>query len=110
VRALSRHGHEEATYELCGPQVLTLEEIVRLTARTAQLPCHLIRLPDVLGRLQGMVMGMLPGKPFTLDNFRSLTVDCVCRHDGCAALGIRPRPMLSVLPDYLGPQPLRALA
>jgi uncharacterized protein YbjT (DUF2867 family) len=110
VRALERPAPEGAVYELCGPQVLTLEELVRLTARVAQLPCHLLPLPDVLGRLQGLLMGLLPGKPFTLDNFRSLTVDCICGENGCAALGIRPRSLLAVLPDYLGPQPVRALA
>jgi NADH dehydrogenase len=47
---------------------------------------------------------MLPGKPFSLDNFRSLTLDSVCREDGCRRLGITPRPMLAVLPTYLGPR------
>jgi len=78
---------------------------VRLSARAAQLPCHIIPVPDVLGRLQGVVMGRLPGKPFTLDSFRSLTLDSVCREDGCAALGIVPRPMLAELPTYLAPRP-----
>jgi NADH dehydrogenase len=71
----------------------------------AGLPCHIVPLPDIIGRLQGACMGLLPGKPFSLDNFRSLTIDCVCRENGCAALGIVPQPMLAVLPAYLGPQP-----
>jgi NADH dehydrogenase len=103
MRALTRASSAGATYELCGPEVLTLEEIVRLTARVAGLPCHILRLPDVLARGQAAVMGLLPGKPFSLDNFRSLTLDSVCREDGCAALGIVPRPMLAELPRYLGP-------
>jgi uncharacterized protein YbjT (DUF2867 family) len=103
MRALTRAASAAATYELCGPEVLTLEEIVRLTARVAGLPCHIVPLPDVLARLQGAVMGLLPGKPFSLDNFRSLTIDSVCREDGCAALGIVPRPLLTQLPLYLGP-------
>ena len=81
---------------------------MRLSARAAGLPCHILPLPDVLGRLQGMVMGLLPGTPFSLDNFRSLTRDSVCRENGCAALGITPQAMLAVLPAYLGPQPLPA--
>ncbi len=104
VRALERPSSAGATYELCGPEVLTLEQIVRLTAQVASLPCRIVRLPDVLARLQGVVMGLLPGKPFSLDNFRSLTLDSVCREDGCAALGIVPRPLLAELPLYLGPQ------
>jgi NADH dehydrogenase len=84
---------------------MTLEEIVRLTARVARLPCRIVRLPDTLARLQGLVMGILPGKPFSLDNFRSLTVDSVCHEDGCHKLGITPRAMLAVLPTYLAPHP-----
>ena len=103
VRALGDHGSFGATYELCGPEVMTLEQIVRVTARVAGLPCHIVRLPDTLARLQGVVMGLLPGKPFSLDNFRSLTRDCVCRENGCAALGITPRPLLAELPLYLSP-------
>lgn len=110
ARALERHAQRPATYELCGPQVMTLAEIVRLTAQVAGLPCHIVPLPDALGRLQGAVMGLLPGKPFSLDNFRSLSIDCLCRDNGCAALGIHPRPMLAVLPAYLGPDVRSALA
>jgi NADH dehydrogenase len=105
LRALRRVDSAGATYELCGPQIMTLAEIVRLTARTADLPCHIIPLPDLVARVQGVVMGLLPGKPFSLDNFRSLTRDSVCRENGCAALGITPRPMLAELPVYLAPRP-----
>ena len=103
VRALETHASCGATYQLCGPEVMTLEQIVRLTARVAELPCHIVPVPDALGLLQGALMGLLPGKPFSLDNFRSLTLDCVCREDGCAALGITARPMLAELPLYLAP-------
>jgi NADH dehydrogenase len=104
MRALGEPASAGQTYELCGPQVMTLAEIVRLSARVAHLPCRIVPLPDVIARLQGLVMGMLPGKPFSLDNFRSLTLDSVCREDGCRRLGITPRPMLAVLPTYLAPR------
>jgi NADH dehydrogenase len=108
MRALKGTKTTAAIYELCGPEVLTLEEIVRLTARVAGLPCHILRLPDALARIQGMVMGLLPGKPFSLDNFRSLTLDSVCSEDGCATLGIVPRTMLAELPLYLAREPVPA--
>jgi uncharacterized protein YbjT (DUF2867 family) len=110
VRALGDHGSFGASYELCGPEVMTLEQIVRVTAHVAELPCHIVRLPDALARIQGVVMGLLPGKPFSLDNFRSLTLDCVCRENGCAALGITPRPLLAELPLYLSPPAATSLA
>jgi uncharacterized protein YbjT (DUF2867 family) len=103
VRALDDRGTWGETYELCGPEVLTLEQLVRMTAAVARLPCHLMRLPDVLGRLQAALLGMLPGKPFSLDNFRSLSVDSVCTQNGLARFGIAPRHMMAVLPFYLGP-------
>lgn len=103
VRALQDRKTFGETYELCGPQVLTLAELVRLTAAAAQLPCHILALPDVLGRLQALLLGLIPGKPFSLDNFRSLGVDSLCSRDGLARLGIRPQHLMAVLPFYLGP-------
>jgi uncharacterized protein YbjT (DUF2867 family) len=103
LRALGGSASAGQVYELCGPEVMTLEKIVRITARIARLPCRIVPLPDTLARLQGLVMGLLPGKPFTLDNFRSLTLDAVCREDGCRRLGIVPQPLLAVLPTYLDP-------
>jgi uncharacterized protein YbjT (DUF2867 family) len=90
------------TYELCGPHVMTLEEVVRTTAEVAGLRCSMVRLPDFISLVQAVVMNFLPGKPFSVDNYRSLTIDAVCREDGCARLGIKPQPMLAVLPNYLG--------
>lgn len=101
-RALGARASFGRLYQLCGPDVMTLGELVRLTARVARLPCHIVPLPDAAARLQGLVMGLLPGKPFSLDNFRSLTVDCLCQEDGCARLGIEPQHMEAVLPTYLG--------
>jgi uncharacterized protein YbjT (DUF2867 family) len=90
------------TYELCGPHVMTLEEVVRTTAEVAGLRCSIVRLPDIVSLAQAVVMNFLPGKPFSVDNYRSLKIDAVCRADGCASLGIKPQPMLAVLPTYLG--------
>lgn len=103
VRVLDDRGSYGETYELCGPDVMTLEQLVRMTAAVARLPCHILKLPDALGRLQGALFGLLPGKPFSLDNFRSLTVDSLCAQNGLARLGISPRHMMGELPFYLGP-------
>jgi uncharacterized protein YbjT (DUF2867 family) len=103
VHALSHRETFGQTYELGGPQVMTLEQIVRTTAAVAALPCRIVRLPDALGRLQGAVMGLVPGKPFTLDNFRSLTRDSVCTEDGFARLGLRRHALMEILPTYLAP-------
>jgi uncharacterized protein YbjT (DUF2867 family) len=101
MRALHRYDTSGQTYELCGPEILTLEEIVDRTAHVAGLPHLIVPLPDALGRAQAAILDWVPGKPFSSDNYRSLTIDAVCREDGCARLGIVPRPMSEVLTTYL---------
>jgi NADH dehydrogenase len=102
VRALRGGPTSGRTYELCGPDVVTLEQLVRMTAATAGLPCHVVRLPDFIARVQAFVMDFLPGKPFSTDNYRSLSQDSVCRENGCAQLGLTPSSISAVLPTYLG--------
>lgn len=102
MRALHRPEACGRIYELCGPEIVTLEELVNLTARVAGLHARVLPLSDGLARLQGAAMELLPGKPFSRDNYRSLTVDCLCHENGCAQLGILPQQMLAVLPTYLG--------
>src|SRR2546429_6150087 len=45
LRALGMHASAGEIYELCRPQVMTLQEIVRLTAPVARLPCPIVPLP-----------------------------------------------------------------
>jgi NADH dehydrogenase len=101
VKALSNPATIRATYELCGPEVLTLRQIVRITAESAHLPCFILPLPDPVARLEGFVLGLLPGKPFSLDNFRSLSRDSVSATNDCAVFGIEPRRLSDVLPTSL---------
>ncbi len=98
---------QRSSFELYGPQVLTLGEIVRSIRDAAGLRRLIIPLPDSLGRLQAQLAGLLPGKPFSLDNFRSLRTDSVGKTDGYAALGIVPQPFTPWLPRLLHGSPLQ---
>jgi hypothetical protein len=80
------------------------EQVVRTTAAVAGIRCTIFRLPDLIAYMQAIVMNLLPSKPFSINNYKSLPIDCVCREDGCVKLGIKPQPMLAVLPTYLGDQ------
>jgi len=101
MRALADRSTIGKSLDLCGPDVMTLEQIVRLTARAANLPCHILPLPDFVAALQGAVMGMLPGKPFSSDNYRSLALDSVPERDGLGALGIAKTPVGAIVPTLL---------
>ena len=89
-------------YELYGGEIFTLKQIVRMSAQQLGLKTLIIPLPDILGRLQGMVFDFVPGKPFSSDNFRSLLTDSVGGVDGLYRLNIRPTRVQEILPDILG--------
>jgi NADH dehydrogenase len=88
-------------FELYGPDVFSLGEIVRLIRTASGCRTPILELPDGLGRLQAQVAELLPGKPFSLDNFRSLRTDSVGKNDGYAMLGITPQPFAPWLPRLL---------
>lgn len=95
-------GTAGETYQLCGPRVYTLREIVTWVRDLLGLRRVIVPLPDFIARLQAAVMDFVPGKPFSTDNFRSLTQDSVCTSGGFARLGIEPQPMEAIVPGYLG--------
>ena len=101
VRALADPHTQRRTYELGGPEVITLGSLVRYAAAVLGLRRVVFGLPDGLGRLQALLMQWLPGKPLSLDNFRSLGLDSIPAADGLAELGIRARSLRSVVPGYL---------
>ena len=90
------------TYQLGGPRVYSLREIVEFVARICGHRRLVVGLPRAASRLQGLAMDFVPGRPFSSDNYRSLTVDNVCREDGFAPLGIRPQSMEGAARLYLG--------
>ena len=83
-------------YDLCGPEVWTLEQIVRYTARLRGYRRLIVRLPDWAARLQATILQLVPGKPFSRDNYHSLQIDTVC-----AGGGNCPTSIDSVVPDYI---------
>jgi uncharacterized protein YbjT (DUF2867 family) len=102
TRALSDPASIGQTYELYGPEVYTLREIVRLTARQLGLRRWVLPLPDAVARAQGWFFDFVPGKPFSSDNYRSLRTDSVGGIDGLHRLGITPTPVGAILPDIVG--------
>jgi NADH dehydrogenase len=88
-------------YELCGPRSYTLQELVAYCARVLDLKRQIVPLPDALARLQARVLELMPGAPFTMDNYRSMQVPSVCTDDGFARLGITPSSVEAVVPGYL---------
>ena len=89
------------SYELAGPKSYTLKELVEWTARTMGLRRHIIGLPKPLSAAMAAVMDLVPGKPLSRDNYKSLQTDNVSESNGFTYFGIYPRAIDSVVPDYL---------
>lgn len=99
--ALAHRHTAGEIYQLCGPQAYTLYEIVEFIARTAQLPRRIVPLNQRLSLLQATIMEHAPGKPFTRDNYLSLTRDNVCGGAFPAEFGFAPSALETVVPAYL---------
>ena len=102
LRCVHGGASSRQTYELGGPQVYSLREIVGLVAKLTGRRRWIVGLPDPVARLQALAMDFVPGRPFSSDNYRSLTVDSVCTEDGFAKLGIKPQSMVAAARQYLG--------
>ena len=89
------------TYELAGPQSFTLKELVRWTAKTEGQHRLIIGLPAPLSAIMAMLMNLVPGKPFSWDNYQSLKTDNISSKNDFAYFHIIPRAIQTVVPDYL---------
>ena len=102
LRCLHGGASSRQTYELGGPQIYTLREIVALVAKITGRRRWIIGLPDFAARLQGFFFNFVPGRPFSSDNYKSLTVDSVCAEDGFARLKLKPHSVAASARQYLG--------
>jgi NADH dehydrogenase len=101
ARAIDDRRTHGQRYQLCGPQALTLEQLLRFVRDQRGLRTLIWRLPRWLGKLQAALLEFVPGKPFSLDNWRSLQLPSICSNDGFAPFGIAPRALEAVAPAWL---------
>jgi NADH dehydrogenase len=104
IACLDRHDVAGRSFQLCGPDVVTLGDIVRRTAQILGLRRIVVPLPRAVSRVQAAVMDFVPGKPFSTDNFLSATLDSVCDCDGLGELGIARTPLWGTIEKYLRPK------
>jgi uncharacterized protein YbjT (DUF2867 family) len=89
-------------YELGGPKVYTLAELVRLVGDITGKRRAVVALPEPLARLQAFMLEHLPGKLMTRDNLDSMKVDNVCAGPFPELFGFEPSSIEAVVPRYLG--------
>jgi len=102
VHALHDSKTHGQRYDLCGPRVYSLSQIVNYIAELIDKRVIIVGLNRALSQLQAAFLEFAPGKPFSLDNFRSLQVDSVCASRAFPEVfGITPTPMEQVVPTYI---------
>ncbi|KAB0649256.1 complex I NDUFA9 subunit family protein, partial [Burkholderia territorii] len=103
VNTLDLAAAHGKTYELGGPTVYTLEQLVRYCGTLVGRQARIVRLPDALAQLQARVFECLPGEPvITRDNLASMSVPNVLSGPLAPELGIAPASLESIAPAYLG--------
>ena len=105
VNTLAQPASVHKSYELCGPEIFTLRELVSFAARTAGHPRPVIALPDGLARAQAWLMEHLPGPTLlSRDNLDSLKRDNIAStqpYVPAPELGIVPKSMRIEAAHYL---------
>ena len=95
VHALTHADTIGHTYELCGPDVLSLSELVALAGRHVHATRPIVPLPHAVGWAQALMMEWLPGPTLmSRDNLASMQVDNIASGHlpGLRSLGV-PEPM-----------------
>ncbi len=85
---------------LCGPKQYSLKQLVNYVASINNLKRTVIGLPNWASKLQASILEYVPGKPFSMDNYRSLQKNSVCpdaqqKNNPCATT------LESIVPKYL---------
>lgn len=76
-------------YTVCGPEVFSLKQILQLLAQAIGSSCRIVALGNTASKLQAIVLQNLPGKLFTMDNYRSLQTPNVCKDGELCSTSLR---------------------
>lgn len=106
VRCLVDRATFGQSYDLCGPRVYTLRELVALVGAISGHRRPIVGLNDALSYLQAFALELLPVKLMTRDNYYSMKVDNVSSQP--FPFGIQPAAIEAVVPAYLGSDSPRA--
>ena len=99
VESMTRLESFGQSYDLAGPKVYTLRELVKYVGKATGHSRPVIGLGKSLSYLQAASMELLPMKLLTRDNVRSMTVDNVS--PAKLPFGITPTPLEAVAPMWL---------
>ncbi len=102
VAAVSRDDLRGRTFEVGGPVVLTMDEVVRAGLRAAGKKRFIVHQPNWLMKLVAGVVQFAPGRPLTPDAIDFITMDGIADTGPLTeAFGLRLTPIEEGLATYL---------
>ncbi|HXE40108.1 MAG TPA: complex I NDUFA9 subunit family protein [Azonexus sp.] len=88
-------------YDLAGPKVYTLRELVDYTAQLTGSSARIIALSEGWAYLQAGLMWLAPQPMMSPDNLRSMQVDSVCEGSCNPPANWRPTALEAIAPSYV---------
>jgi len=88
-------------YDLVGPKVYTLRELVDYTAELTGSTAKIIALSEGWAYLQAGLMWLAPQPMLSPDNLRSMQVDSVCESNCNPPANWRPTALEAIAPTYI---------
>lgn len=88
-------SHGGKTYEIAGPEILTMSQINHAIAKAQHRKTLFAELPDFASAAFAALTGWLPGAPMSMEQWKLLKAGNVASggYPGLAELGIKPRPL-----------------
>ena len=99
--AVTDDEHVGETYEIGGPEVLTLRQVTDYVYEAEKKGVTVVPLPMPLAKIGLSVLGAVPGFPMGSDQYRSLKFDNTTADNDVEAFGV-DRSALTTLGGYLG--------
>lgn len=100
---LNSNENVGSIYELGGPEIISMRNILQLICTYSSRSCYIVCLPFWLASIQAVFMQLLPKPILTTDQVKLLKVDNIAsgKFPGFNDLGIEPKPMKAIVPTYL---------
>ncbi len=89
VNSIDDKSTHSQRYTVCGPEVYSLQQILELLVKAMGSSCRIVPLGNTASKLQALVLQVLPGKLFTMDNYRSLQTPNVCEEGELCTTSLR---------------------
>lgn len=99
--AVTEEEHAGETYEIGGPEVLTLRQVTDLVYEAEKKGVTILPLPMPLAKIGLSVLGAVPGFPMGPDQYRSLKFDNTTADNDVEAFGVDSAE-LTTLGEHLG--------